>query len=162
MWSNAVWGNRPQEVIIGELPGCTEEIRYAQAWPAYHELAMGLFTFERKSVWESAWRLVERNKWEEGEPPHPLESALLKWLGDPDFLASEPIRIPAGWVGMESVLLPLIERNAFKIKCLGCNREYRPESLEIVPETHKLGTFHHILDCPEGHRLIAIETMHCD
>lgn len=121
---------------------------------------MGLFTFERELVLAAATHHVERNKWDPDESVHPFDQAVLEWLSDPDYLAQEPVRLPKGWFGMEIVLLPLIESGDFEVRCLGCEREYDPSSLVLVPETHRYGSFHRIWDCPEGHRLIKIEYMH--
>jgi hypothetical protein len=117
-----------------------------------------LFSFSQEQVLESARRHIGRNQDRQDNPP--FDQAVLDWLQDVDWLAPSPVRLPHGWVGMESILLPLIEGNSFEIRCMGCQRNYRPPSLVCVPETHKFGSFHHILDCPEGHRLIAIETAH--
>ena len=149
-----------KKVEFHQLPRCTEQIRYAQAWPPFRATAMGLFTFEREDVLAGAKQHVECNKWEPDESNHPFDQAVLEWLSDPDYLARESVRLPQGWVGMEIILLPLIESGAFALHCLGCKREYRPSDLLLVPETHRFGSFHRIWDCPEGHRLIKIEYMH--
>ena len=160
MWFNAIWGGKPQMVQIQELPHCTPEILYAQAWPVHPETVMGLFSFRQEHVLECARRHIERTQFEGDSRYHPFDQSVLKWLANVDWSASEPIRLPQGWVGIECALLPLIEENEFRVKCLGCNRDYLPESLVRVAETHGFGSFHHILDCPKDHRLIAIETIH--
>jgi hypothetical protein len=158
MWFNAVWAGEAQKVRIRELPRCTLRTLYARVWPPLPERAMGLFSFSQKQVLESARRHIERNQ--DGRDNHPFDQAVLDWLQDVDLLAPSAVRLPHGWVGMESILLPLIEGNSFEIRCMGCQRNYRPRRLVCVLETHRFGSFHHILDCPEGHRLIAIETVH--
>lgn len=158
MWFNAVWGREAQKVSIHELPRCTPRILYAQAWPAHPEKAMGLFSFSQEQVLERVREHLEWNRDANGN--HPFDLSILEWLQNVDWLSHEPVRLPHGWVGIEIILLWIIEGKDFEIRCLGCQRDYRPPSLIRVPETHKFGSFHHILDCPEGHRLIAIETMH--
>lgn len=160
MWWDAIWGHGAKRVEIHGLPRCTQQIRYAQAWPPHRTTAMGLFAFNRELVLEGATQHVERNRWDPDESDHPFDLAVLEWLRDLDYLAQEPVRLPEGWVGIEIVLLPLIESGDFEIHCLGCKRKYLPSTLILVPETHRFGSFHRIWDCPEGHRLIKIEYMH--
>lgn len=121
---------------------------------------MGVFSFLQDRVLERTREHVARNQNERNGRYHPFDQAVLEWLENVDWSADDPTRLPHGWTGIENVLLPLIEQNEFEVKCLGCNQDYKPESLICVPETHKFGSFHHILACPENHRLIAIETLH--
>lgn len=123
MWINARGKGKPQSVDIEELPRCTEEIQYAQAWPVDPAFAMGLFTFEREKVRESVCDFLKIGKWESDEHLHPFDLSIVNWLADVDFLAIEPIRLPQGWAGMENALFSLIEGNEFKMKCLGCARD---------------------------------------
>lgn len=160
MWFDAIWGSKPQRVQIQELPRCTPYILYAQAWPADPKMAMGVFSLDQARVLEHARRHIKRNQFESNGRYHPFDQSLLEWLEDVDRSAPESIRLPQGWIGIESALFPLIEKNEFRVKCRGCHRNYLPESLVRVPETHRFGSFHHILDCPAGHRLLAIETLH--
>lgn len=160
IWSRAIWGHHPKQVQIHELPRCTDHIRYAQAWPPDRSTAMGIFTFLRELVLEEAAKHVERNKGNPQASIHPFDGAVLHWLSDPDPLAQEPVRLPEGWAGMETILLPLIETGHFAVRCLGCAREYQQSDLVLVPETHRSGSFHRIWDCPMGHRLIQIEYLH--
>lgn len=160
MWCNAIWGKKAEIVRIHELPRCTPRILYAQAWPAHPTQAMGVFSFLQERVLERTREYIERNRNEREGRYHPFDKAVLEWLKNVDWSAGDPARLPHGWIGIEIILLPLIEKNEFDAKCLGCNQDYKPDSLIRVPETHKFGSFHHILSCPENHRLIAMETIH--
>jgi len=139
LWFNAIWGEKAQKVSLHELPRCTPRILYAQAWPAHPERAVGLFSFSQEHVLVWVREHLEWNRY--GNDNHPFDQSILEYLQNVGWLSHDPARLPHGWVGIENILLPLIQENDFEIKCLGCQRDYRPQSLICVPETHKFGSF---------------------
>ena len=88
------------------------------------------------------------------------EGAILNWVRNRNESLTEPTDVPKVWGRFKFVMNYIIRTAAIKVRCLKCGIVLSSDQLVTNDDQGRPGWNSDRIICPNGHKLLAVETVH--